>query len=319
MPCALMFPLVRDVWRASEMDLSDGGRWITDASLGALAYLDGLASLRLTLCRFLTDSGSAQLPRLSGLQALDVSWTELGDRAAGHLAGCPGLTSLNLTGLGGLTDRGVASLLPLRRLQRLSLASTSAADAAPTPARRRSGACSRARGVSDLRWLELSNTRITDTGVGKLVAIIEDGSPYGSGEVAGHSHSSRRVFKQLEYLALSMTPGVGPPAVRQVRVKYGFDAPLPNAQRTLAKSNAVALEASNWVLRFRPTKERQLPPPDRTWEATRLVSYVAAYTREMSAAAAAGPPPPPPPPPPQQQQQQQQQQQADAGKRQRVG
>ena len=143
MPCALMFPLVRDVWRASEMDLSDGGRWITDASLGALAYLDGLASLRLTLCRFLTDSGSAQLPRLSGLQALDVSWTELGDRAAGHLAGCPGLTSLNLTGLGGLTDRGVASLLPLRRLQRLSLASTSAADAAPTPARRRSGACSR--------------------------------------------------------------------------------------------------------------------------------------------------------------------------------
>ena len=48
-----------------------------------------------------------------------------------------------------------------------------------------------ARGVSDLRWLELSNTRITDTGVGKLVAIIEDGSPYGSGEVAGHSHSSR--------------------------------------------------------------------------------------------------------------------------------
>ena len=142
MPCALMFPLVRDVWRASEMDLSDGGRWITDASLGALAYLGGLASLRLTLCRFLTDSGSAQLPRLSGLQALDVSWTELGDCAAGHLAGCPGLTSLNLTGLGGLTDRGVASLLPLRRLQRLSLASTSAADAAPTPARRKSRACS---------------------------------------------------------------------------------------------------------------------------------------------------------------------------------
>mmetsp|Transcript_4457 Transcript_4457/g.14449 ORF Transcript_4457/g.14449 Transcript_4457/m.14449 type:complete len:297 (-) Transcript_4457:424-1314(-) len=216
MPCALMFPLVRDVWRASEMDLSDGGRWITDASLGALAYLDGLASLRLTLCRFLTDSGFAQLPRLSGLQALDISWTELGDRAAGHLAGCPGLTSLNLTGLGGLTDRGVASLLPLRRLQRLSLASTSVTDAALDyltyytrfPEANTDGA----RGVSDLRWLELSNTRITDTGVGKLVAIIEDGSPYG------------RVFKQLEYLALSMTPGVGPPAVRQVRQRPAVPA-----------------------------------------------------------------------------------------------
>lgn len=50
-PCSLMFPLVRDVWRASEVDLSDGGRWITDASIGALAYLNGLTSLRLTTCR----------------------------------------------------------------------------------------------------------------------------------------------------------------------------------------------------------------------------------------------------------------------------
>lgn len=79
----------------------------------------------------------------------------------------------------------------------------------------------------------------------------------------------------------------------QVRVKYGFDAPLPNAQRTLAKSNAVALQAADWVIRFRPTKERQLPAPTRTWEQARLVAYVASYTREMAGAAALAPPPGP--------------------------
>lgn len=125
-----------------------------------------------------------------------------------------------------------------------------------------------------MEWLELSNTRLTDTGVGKLVAVLEEGRPYG------------KVFKKLEYLALSMTPGVGPSAVRQVRVKYGFDTPLPNAQRTLAKSNAVALEARDWVIRFLPTKDRQLPPPVRSWEQARLVNYVAQFTKEMAAAAA---------------------------------
>ena len=121
-----------------------------------------------------------------------------------------------------------------------------------------------------LQWIELSNTRLTDTGVGKLVAIVENGVAYG------------RVFKQLEYLALSMTSGVGPAAVRQVRTKYGFDTPLPNAQRTLAKSNSVALAARDWVIRFMPTKDRQLPPPTRTWEQARVVGYVAQFTKEMT-------------------------------------
>ena len=101
-----------------------------------------------------------------------------------------------------------------------------------------------AHGFAGLEWLELSNTALTDTGVGKLVAIVEKGVPYG------------KVFKKLQYLALSMTGGVTPAAVRQVRVKYGFDTPLPNAQRTLAASNAVALEARDWVLRINPHKEQ---------------------------------------------------------------
>ena len=65
-------------------------------------------------------------------------------------------------------------------------------------------------------------------------------------------------------------------------MKYSLDTPLPNAQRTLAKSNAVALEARDWVIRFNPTKERQLPAPTRSWEQQRVVNYIAQYTKEMA-------------------------------------
>ena len=102
-------------------------------------------------------------------------------------------------------------------------------------------------------------------------AIVEDGVPYG------------RVFKQLEYLALSMTSGASPASVGRVRHKYGLDAPLPNAQRTLARSNAVALDAQAWVLRLPPDPSRSLPAPARAWEGERVVAYVAAYTKEMAA------------------------------------
>ena len=93
--------------------------------------------------------------------------------------------------------------------------------------------------------------------------------------------------------------------MRQLRTKYGFDAPLPNAPRTLAKSNAVALDAQGWVLRL-PPSNRQLPVESRSWEQERVVAYVAQYTKEMAQSAEvvkmltaadhglAQPPPPPP-------------------------
>ena len=226
-----------------------------------------------------------QLP----VATLDLSWTQVGDGGAAALARCPSLTSLNLTGLAALSDRGAAALLPLTALRRLSLCATGIGDAALdylTYYQRYAEAATGAHGFADLEWLELSNTALTDTGVGKLVAIVEKGVPYG------------KVFKQLQYLALSMTGGVTPAAVRQVRVKYGFDTPLPNAQRTLAASNAVALEARDWVLRINPHKEqsRERPAPPRTWEQARQVGYVAQWTKEMAGAqealARGGPPPP---------------------------
>ena len=68
-----------------------------------------------------------------------------------------------------------------------------------------------------------------------------------------------QVFKELSYLALSMTSGVSPATVGRVKHKYNLDTPLPNAQRTLARNNAVAQQARDWVIRFMPKKDRQLP------------------------------------------------------------
>lgn len=290
-PCSAMYPFVRCVWRIEELDLSDSGKWVIPTSLQALSYVSTLRAVRLTACRFVTDAALNFVASLR-LDTLDVSWTQVSDAGiSDSIVRCPTLTSINLTGLQQLTDRGVASLLSLRNLKRLALACTGITDAALdylTYYTRYPDLTTGWQGLQDLEWLELSNTRLTDQGVGKLVAIVEDGKPYG------------KVFKQLEYLALSMTNGVGPTAVRQVRVKYGFEAPLPNAQRTLAKSNSVALAAQSWVIRFLPSKDRQLQPPTRSWEQVRVINYVAQYTKEMAAANAqmarsdGGPPVAPP-------------------------
>jgi len=273
--CKDMYPFVRSCWRIESLDLCDAGKWVTDASLQGLACVPSLSSVRLTACRFISDDGLAFAPRLPQLAHLDVSWTEVGDAGvASSLAKCHSLTSINLTGLAKLSDQGVASILGLQKLERLALCATAITDAALdylTYYTRFPEAGPAHLGLHALRRLELSSTRVSDTGVGKLVATVEGGVAYG------------RVFKQLEYLALSSTNNVTPTQVRQVRTKYGFDTPLPNAPRTLAKSNAVALDAQAWVLRLNPT-ERTLTATARGWEAERLLAYVAAYTKEMAGA-----------------------------------
>lgn len=281
-PCSAMYPLVRCCWQIEALDLSDSGRWLVDTSLQALAYLPSLRSVRLTACKFVSNEGLAPLAALPRLETLDVSWSQVSDAGLkASVARCAGLTSLNLTGLADVTDEGVAALLGLTRLRRLALCSTGIGDAALDyltyytrfPEAGAAAGTPGGRGVHDLEWLELSNTRITDVGVGKLIAIVEDGVPYG------------RVFKKLTYLALSMTGGASPASVGRVRHKYALDTPLPNAQRTLARSNAVAVDARDWVLRFMPTKDRQLPKVERSWEEARALGYVAQYTKELAAQA----------------------------------
>jgi hypothetical protein len=271
-----MYPLVRAAWQVHVLDLSDAGKWLTDTSLQALAYLPSLRNVRLTACKFVSNDGLAPLAALPRLETLDVSWSQVSDAGLkASIARCAALTSLNLTGLAEVTDEGIAALLGLTQLRRLALCCTGIGDAALdylTYYSRFPEAATPGLGLHGLEWLELSNTRLTDTGVGKLIAIVEDGVPYG------------KVFKQLCYLALSMTSGVSPATVGRVKHKYGLDTPLPNAQRTLAKSNGVAQQARDWVIRFMPTKDRQLPKVERSWEESRALGYVAQYTKELSAA-----------------------------------
>ncbi len=274
--CKAMYPFVRDgLLDVTQLDLTDADRWLTDVSLGALAFATTLRSVRLTACPFITDGGLGFCGAVP-LTTLDVSWTAVGDAGvASGISRCPSLTSLNLTGCA-ITDAAVSSLLPLASLARLSLASTRITDAALdylSYYTRYPDAGPAHLGVHGLQWLELSSTKITDAGVGKLTAIIEDGTPYG------------KVFKQLSYLALSMTTLVTPSAVQRVKAKYEFDTPLPNKQRTLAASNYVALEADKWVIRHRPSKERELGKATPSWGEGRMLGYVAAYTKEMGAAA----------------------------------
>lgn len=274
-PCAAMYPLVRASWQVLTLDLSDAGKWITDTALQALAYLPSLRSVRLTACKFVSNEGLAPLAALPNLETLDVSWSQVNDAGLkASVARCSSLTSLNLTGLAEVTDDGVAALLGLTRLRRLALCCTGIGDAALdylTYYTRFAEAATPGLGLHHLEWLELSNTRLTDVGVGKLIAIVEDGVPYG------------KVFKELSYLALSMTSGVSPATVGRVKHKYNLDTPLPNAQRTLARNNAVAQQARDWVIRFMPKKDRQLPKVERSWEESRAMGYVAQYTKELAA------------------------------------
>ena len=73
--CAAMYPFVRTCWQIEALDLSDGGKWLLDLSLGALRYAPSLRSVRLTACRFVSDDGLAFAPQLQ-LHTLDVSWTQ---------------------------------------------------------------------------------------------------------------------------------------------------------------------------------------------------------------------------------------------------
>eukprot|EP00966_Prymnesium_polylepis_P086833 2009657-Prymnesium_polylepis.1 len=70
-----MYPFVRTCWQVEALDLSDGGKWLLDLSLGALRYAPSLRSVRLTACRFVSDDGLAFAPGLQ-LHTLDVSWTQ---------------------------------------------------------------------------------------------------------------------------------------------------------------------------------------------------------------------------------------------------
>ena len=123
-------------------------------------------------------------------------------------------------------------------LERLSLASTAIGDAAVdylTYYTRFPDAGPATMGVHGLRWLELSNTRVTDAGVGKLVAVIEDGTPYGKASSKSLAVQTRGT---LSY-SRGRPPGSPMAGVQRIGVPCAFLDAVRDAIRCAASAYKV--------------------------------------------------------------------------------
>jgi hypothetical protein len=274
--CASLYPFVAWKWQLSSLDLSDCRDWIQDHSLAALNYIASLETFALVGSALVRDLGMGFLARQRSLREVDVSWcpgvTDAFLRNFGHLSGT--LRALNLTGTG-VTDAGISSLLPLVGLQRLGLGSTALSDTGMEYLTYYSRYATPGQpGLHQLEWLSLASTRITDSSLGKLCAV--------QGGV---------VFKKLRLLVLGSNPCVGGRAVSEVRLKYKFIAPLPNAPRTLASTNRDAMMGEQWITRIAPSDDRKQAasrqldscPSEADWLADGLKHYVLRYTHEAGA------------------------------------
>ena len=107
----------------------DANGQMTDAVLARIAGLEHVTSLQLGGSKALTDDGVRHLARMPQLRHLDLSGTQLTDRALEVLRALPALESLSLSWTR-VTDAGCAHLSGCQRLQRVDLSGTSTGDGA---------------------------------------------------------------------------------------------------------------------------------------------------------------------------------------------
>jgi len=108
--------------------LSVGGQ-ITDAVLAEIARVPGITALDLSGSKALTDAGLRRLAEVPTLTRLDLNDTGATDQTLEALADLPGLESLSLASTR-VTDAGVAHLARCRRLKALNLIWTRTGDGA---------------------------------------------------------------------------------------------------------------------------------------------------------------------------------------------
>jgi len=101
-----------------------------------------------------TDSDVERLAGVTGLEHLDLSYTQITDASLAHLKGLAGLQELGLLSTR-ITDAGLAHLKGLTRLRGLILSRTPITDAG----------LAEIKGLTGLRLLNLSWTPITDAGL----------------------------------------------------------------------------------------------------------------------------------------------------------
>ena len=127
---------------------------MTDAMLAEISRVETLTALGLSGCRAITDEGVFHLARLSSLQHLDLSGTNVTDAGLRILRSLPDLRTLSLAWTG-VTDAGIEALAQCDRLERLNLAATAAGDGA-------------VRALAGKRWLHDLSVALTDDGIALL-------------------------------------------------------------------------------------------------------------------------------------------------------
>ncbi|CAM9295208.1 unnamed protein product [Choristocarpus tenellus] len=213
------------------VDLTPVGVALSDNALREIAECcsSGLEVLNANGCMGISDEGVRALARsCQSLTRLSLcNCPLLTDEATSYLGGTQSLTALNLAGTPRLTGVGAARLITtLPVLERLSLARCSlVGDEVFFALAANNG---RGRRRTNLRWLDLSGTGVTEAGA-----------------CAGLGRGSLPPPPQLEYLSLSGTK-VGRRLIATLAREIGLPAALPDAPKTVARSNRTLLEGVNW-------------------------------------------------------------------------
>eukprot|EP00775_Hariotina_reticulata_P004093 gene4093-4340_t len=116
-----------------ELDLGDPDTdiiTIEDLGLASLLGLAGsLKSLGLSRCRWISDAALATIAKLSKLEVLDLSHTDIGPKALAGLSKLPLLHTLNLSGCRNIDDEALQQLAGMLSLATLTLRGTMATNA----------------------------------------------------------------------------------------------------------------------------------------------------------------------------------------------
>jgi Leucine-rich repeat (LRR) protein len=126
-----------------------------------LKRLTGLETLSLTNTQ-ITDAAFRHLEGLTNLEDLDLSGTQVTDAALEHLEGLANLNGLGLYGTA-ITDAGLEHLEGLTNLEDLYLGCTQVTDAG----------LEHLEGLTELKWLYLGGTSITDAGLENLERLTK--------------------------------------------------------------------------------------------------------------------------------------------------
>ena len=143
------------------VELTLGGTKVTDAGLNHLTQLPRLRVIRLSRTA-ITDEGMSILAKCETLESIDVSQTNIGDKGVKALKTLPRLRILNLY-MTFVTDKGLASFQDeehrsAARIEQLNL------DRAPIT----DEGISKLAALTNLAWLHLGATAITDTALVEL-------------------------------------------------------------------------------------------------------------------------------------------------------